>query len=157
MSGIAISDLRDRPDFAEAVADRVWRAFWKDKGHPLSLLTGLVQENFGQGPVPSCFVAHRGDIFLGTASLIACDEETRPQYTPWIAAVWLEPDHRGRGTGAALIDRAAAFAFKAGAGRVYLLAGPHRRSFYEGSGWSVMETLADGMFVMTRDAEGGPL
>jgi len=113
-----------------------------------------VQENFGSGPVPSCFVAHRGDIFFGTASLIACDEKTRPQYTPWIAAVWVEQDHRGQGIGAALIDRAADFAFEAGAGRVYLLAGPHRRSFYEGLGWSVLETLADGMFVLTRDAEG---
>ncbi|MBJ6125525.1 GNAT family N-acetyltransferase [Microvirga splendida] len=151
---MAISDLRNRPDFAEPVADRVWRAFWKDKGHPLSLLTGLVQESLGEGPVPSCFVAHDGDIFLGTASLIACDEETRPQYTPWIAAVWVEPDHRGQGIGAALIARAAEFAFGAGAGRVYLLAGPHRRSFYEGLGWSVLETLSDGMFVLTRDAGG---
>ena len=91
---------------------------------------------------------------MGTASLIACDEETRPHYTPWIAAVWVEPDHRGQGIGAALIEKAADFAFRGGAGRVYLLAGPHRRSFYEGLGWSVLETLADRMFVLTRDAEG---
>lgn len=152
---MTISDLRDRPDFAEAVADCVWRAFWKDKGHPLSLLTGLVQENLGAGPIPTALVAHEGDRLIGTVSIIACDEETRPHYTPWIAAVWVEPDHRGRGIGAALIEKATDFAFQTGAGRVYLLAGPHRRSFYEGLGWSVLETLTDGMFVLTRDAEGG--
>ena len=146
-------DLRDRPGFAEAVADRIWRAFWKDKGHPLSLIAGLVRESLEAGPVPTTWVAHEGDAFIGTASLIACDEDTRPQYTPWVAAVWVEPEHRRRGIGAALVDRAAALAFDAGAGRVYLLSGPHRRAFYEGLGWAVLEALPpEGtMLVLTRD------
>ncbi len=155
MSNIAISDLRDRPDFAEAVADRVWRAFWRDKGHPLSLLTGLVQENFGAAPIPTAFVAHDGNRFVGTVSVIACDEETRPQYTPWVAALWVEPEDRRRGIGAALVDRAVGFAFEAAAERVYLLSGPRRRSFYEGLGWSMLEMTSpeDGMFILIRDAK----
>ncbi len=118
----------------------------------MSLLTGLVRENLGAGPIPTALVAHEDNRFIGTVSIIACDEDTRPQYTPWVAALWVEPEYRGRGIGAALVDRAAAFAFGAGAGRVYLLAGPHRRSLYEGLGWSVLETLEDGMVILTRDA-----
>lgn len=152
MSSITISDLRSRRDFAGAVADRVWRAFWQDKGHALSLLTGLVQENFGTGPVPTALVAHEGDRFIGTVSIIECDEETRPHYTPWVAALWVEPEDRRHGIGAALVDRAAEFAFKAGADRVYLLSGPHRRSFYEGLGWTVLEMTDDRMFILSREA-----
>jgi GNAT superfamily N-acetyltransferase len=144
--------LRDRPGFADAVADRVWRAFWKNEGHPLSLLTGLVRESFGAGPIPTAFVAQEDDTFVGTVSIIACDEETRPHYTPWVAALWVEPDYRRRGIGAALVERAAALAFGAGAERVYLLSGPHRRSFYERLGWSVLETTDDGMFILSREA-----
>ena len=151
LTSVTISDLRDRPDFAEAVADRVWRAFWKDKGHPLSLLTGLVQENFGSGPIPTALVAHEGGRFVGTVSVIACDEETRPHYTPWVAALWVEPECRQQGLGAALVERAAEFAFGSGAGRVYLLSGPHRTAFYEGRGWTVLEMIEDGMFILTRD------
>ena len=121
----------------------------------MSLLTGLVQENLGAGPIPTALVAHDGDRFIGTVSIIACDEDTRPQYTPWMAALWVEPEDRGRGIGAALVDRAAEFAFSAGARRVYLLTGPHRRSFYEGLGWSVREALKDGMVILTRDAQAG--
>lgn len=149
-----ISDLRDEPAFVEVVADRIWRAFWKDKGHPLSLLTGLVQDSFGPGPVPTTFVAHHGDNFLGTVAVIACDEDTRPQFTPWIAALWVEPEHRRQGIGAALVHKAAAFAFNTGASRVHLLSGPHRCSYYESLGWSVLEQMEDGMFILTRDLNG---
>jgi GNAT superfamily N-acetyltransferase len=148
---MTISDLRDRQDFAEAAADRVWRAFWRDKGHPLSLLTGLVQENIVAGPIPTALVAHEGNRFIGTVSMIACDEETRPHYTPWVAALWVEPEDRRRGIGAALVERAVEFAFGTGARRVYLLAGPHRRAYYEGLGWSAAEQTEDRMFILTRD------
>jgi GNAT superfamily N-acetyltransferase len=109
-----------------------------------------VRESFGKGPIPTAFVAHEGERFLGTVSIIACDEETRPRYTPWIAALWVEAEHRRQGTGAALVEKAVAFAFGTGATRVYLLAGSHRRSYYEGLGWSVLEQTEDGMFVLTR-------
>ncbi|WP_112664212.1 GNAT family N-acetyltransferase [Microvirga flavescens] len=155
MTTIMISDLRERPDFAGTVADRVWRAFWKKDGYPLEHLTGLVAQNLeGKGPVPSAFVAHEGDVFLGTSSLIACDEDSRPQYAPWVAAVWVEEEHRRKGIGAALVARTAEVAFASGARRVYLLARAHRRAFYEGLGWAVHEENVphEGMFILVKDA-----
>jgi GNAT superfamily N-acetyltransferase len=151
-----ISDLRDRPDFAATVADRVWRAFWKKDGHPLELLTGLVHQNFGPGPIPTALVAHEGERFLGTVSIIASDEEARPQYTPWVAALWVEPEHRRRGIGALLVEKAVLFAFNTGAERVYLLSRAHRCAFYKGLGWIVLEVDApeDGMFILSRTAYG---
>ncbi|MBB3020512.1 putative N-acetyltransferase YhbS [Microvirga lupini] len=117
----------------------------------MSLLTGLVQENRGPGPIPTALVAHEGGHFLGTVSLIECDEDTRPQYTPWVAALWVEPEHRHRRIGAALVEKAVEFAFGTGTQRVYLLAGPHRHSYYARLGWSVIEQTEDGMFILARD------
>jgi hypothetical protein len=56
-----------------------------------------------------------------------------------------------------LADRACAFAFTAGAERVYLLSRAHRRHFYEGLGWSVLEENVpeEGMFIMSKDKPGG--
>jgi predicted N-acetyltransferase YhbS len=119
----------------------------------LSLLTSLVQENLGPGPIPTAFVAYEGDRFIGTVSIIACDEDTRPHYTPWVAALWVEPEDRQQGIGAALVDRAVAHAFGSGSGRVYLLSGPHKRSFYERLGWAVVEMTGDGMFILSRDID----
>jgi hypothetical protein len=36
---IEISDLRQQPVFFDAVADRVWRAWWKPNGHPLERIS----------------------------------------------------------------------------------------------------------------------
>jgi GNAT superfamily N-acetyltransferase len=152
---VAISDLRGRPDFVDVAADRIWRAFWKDDGHPLALLVNLVQANLGASPIPTALVAHDGDLFMGTVSIIACDEETRPEYTPWVAALWVEPEHRRRGIGSALVDKAVEAAFRTGATRIHLLSRAHRRSFYERSGWTVLEANApeDGMFILVRNAK----
>ena len=136
---MAISDLRERPDFAPVLTDRIWRAWWQARGTPLPRIAGRVAENLGQGPIPSAFVAHDGDRFLGTASVIEADMMERPQYTPWIAAVWVEPEARGAGLGAALVQHAASAIFRNGWSRAYLSAAPHRRTFYEGLGWTVLE------------------
>jgi GNAT superfamily N-acetyltransferase len=151
----SVSDLRTRPDFGRVLADRIWRAWWQARGTPLSLIARRVADNLGPGPIPSAFVAHDGDRFLGTASAIAADMAERPQYAPWVAAVWVEPEARGAGVGAALVRHAAEAIFRAGWGRAYLAAAPHRRSFYEGLGWSALEEAIgeDRMTVFIRDAQ----
>ena len=136
---MSIADLRDCPEFQPLLADRIWRAWWQPRGTPLALIESRVADNLGSGPIPTAFVAHEGGRFLGTASAIAADMAERPRYTPWVAAVWVEPEARGAGLGAALVRHAAAAIFQMGCRRAYLSAAPHRRSFYEGLGWKVLE------------------
>ena len=135
----AVSDLRERPEFFDAVADRIWQAWWKRRNVPLDHITVRLRENLTGPGIPIALVAHRGDEFLGTASLIASDLDERPHYTPWVAAVWTEPDARGQGIGRALISRARDEAFALGHNRVYLCARPAMRNFYLDLGWTALE------------------
>jgi GNAT superfamily N-acetyltransferase len=152
---LTISDLRQCPAFFDAVADRIWRAWWKADGHTLGYIAGRLHENLEDTPIPFALVAHDGDTFLGMASVISSDLEERPQWTPWVAAVWVEPDARGRGIGSALVDRATKDCFALGTGRLYLCARPQRSSFYEGLGWTPIEENVGrhGLSVFIRDAE----
>jgi GNAT superfamily N-acetyltransferase len=134
-----ISDLRQKPEFFDTVADRIWRAWWEPRGVPLTYISGRLRENLTAGLMPRAFVAHVGDIFAGTASVIASDLDERPQYTPWVAAVWTEPQLRSRQIGRRLVAHAAQYAFDAGLPRIYLAARPLRRSYYEGLGWTPIE------------------
>lgn len=150
-----ISDLRQRPAFFDTVADRIWQAWWKPDQHPLDLIAGRLRENLTDTPIPLALVAHDGDAFLGTASVIPSDLAERPQLTPWIAAVWVEPHARQHGIGGALVNRATQDCFALGFERAYLCARPQRATFYEGLGWFPIERDVGPhrMIVFVRDTK----
>jgi N-acetylglutamate synthase-like GNAT family acetyltransferase len=156
-----ISDLRQRPEFFDTVASRIWRAWWEAEGFPLDYISGRLRENVSDTPIPFALVAHDGEAFLGTASVIASDLAERAQLTPWVAAVWVEQAARRRGIGAALVDRAAQDCFALGVGRAYLCARPQRSSFYEGLGWIAVERDVGphhlGVFIRDADPAAGKI
>lgn len=138
-SDFIISDLREQPQFFDTVADRIWQAWWKRHGVPEAYIVERLRENLQGSDLPIALVAHRSSAFLGTASLLASDLDERPQYTPWVAAVWTEPDARGQGIAPALIGRACIEAGERGHASVYLCAAPPRRAYYQGLGWTPIE------------------
>ena len=137
---IIVSDLREAPHFFDAVADRIWRAWWEPHGFPLEHITGLLQESLAADTEQLCLVAHAGDDFVGTASVIASDLEERPDLTPWVAAVWVDPPFRGAGVGGDIVLKAAQAALDTGAEAVHLCALSGKRAFYERLGWQLDET-----------------
>ena len=75
----SVVDLRDRPEFASTVADRVWRGWWEPKGHELAPIEAFSQSCLGNDPIPSAVVAHDGAMFLGSALIITSDLDERPR------------------------------------------------------------------------------
>lgn len=149
-----ISDLRQRPEFFDSVADRIWRAWWEPNGHPLEYITGRLKENMLDTPIPLALVAHHSGTFLGTASVIASDLDERPDLTPWVAAVWVEERARGTGIGAALVERATQTCFALGFPCAYLCARPRMTRFYERLGWTILERKVgrDQLSVFVKEA-----
>lgn len=136
---VTISDLRQQPAFFDAVADRIWRTWWKERGFPADYIAGRLRENMNPSPIPFALVAHRDETFFGTASVIAADLEERPQYSPWVAAVWVEPKYRMQEIGSALVARAVSDVFALNFRRVYLCADKERRRFYTRQDWLPIE------------------
>jgi len=149
-----ISDLRQHPEFFDTVASRIWQAWWEAEGASLDYISGRLRENMNEMPIPFALVAHDGEAFLGTASVIASDLAERPRLTPWVAAVWVEEGARGHGIGAALVDRAAQDCFALGMVRTHLCARPRMSGFYERLGWTLLERQVGryGLDVFFRNA-----
>ncbi|WP_432757146.1 GNAT family N-acetyltransferase [Consotaella aegiceratis] len=150
-----ISNLRERPEFCDVVADRIWQAWWKDAGHPLSRVHDHMQEMLDERPLPFGLVAHEEGRYLGSCLIIECDLEERPQLAPWVAAVWVDPEYRSRGVGRTLVRRGERAALDLGHDAVYLCALPEKCSFYQDLGWRPVEEGVGphGLTVLSRSRE----
>ena len=144
-----ISALKDRPDMADVIADRCWNAWWTET--PVSQaeyrahLDPMIE---GKG-IPLALVAHEQGKYLGSVLLIENDHDDRPQYSPWIAALWVEPEARRKGIAAKLMEAARSEAVKFGHGVCYLCATADNSPYYIARGFSQIEADVSGLNIFT--------
>jgi predicted N-acetyltransferase YhbS len=88
--------------------------------------------------VPIAFVALGDDDgIVGTASLIFDDLEGDPR-NPWLASVYVPPEHRKKGIASALVRTVEDAARRIGYDRLYLFTST-APSLYAGLGWTALE------------------
>lgn len=136
---VTMFSLKERPEFFETIADRVWREWWKHKGHSAEDVAKGLHDALDEKGCHEAFIASANGDYCGSALIIKSDLDERPEYTPWVAAVWVEPEHRRKGLGAALVAHAAKSAFESGLEQVFLCATPKNSSYYEKLGWTKIE------------------
>ncbi|MBI4532153.1 MAG: GNAT family N-acetyltransferase [Candidatus Latescibacteria bacterium] len=104
---MVIEHISFRPDFIRTIAQ--WQF---DQWHDLtgfSTVEGYIAflEQCVEGTtIPYVLVAHSDNQLLGSVNLVACDMTIRPELTPWLAQLFVSPDHRGQGIGTALVHAA---------------------------------------------------
>jgi predicted N-acetyltransferase YhbS len=134
--GFAIHDLRERPQHADAVAARIWRAFWRHKGKPLKAIRDGLENFLEPGArIPFALVAELDGAACGNVLVVENDEPARPDLTPWIAALWVDEAIRNRGIAAALLQQAIDRSAALGVERLHLSSRPGLRDFYVRLGW----------------------
>jgi predicted N-acetyltransferase YhbS len=153
-----ISDFREHRRYGPTIADRVWNAWWRNAGHPVSDIERHIIEMADASPLPMAIVAHNDNGYLGSAFLIHSDMEERAQYSPWVAALWVEAAERKRGVGRALIGEAAKTAGSLGYRAVYICCRPELERFYSGVGWRIIEQAAGArrLSVLKLDLDARP-
>jgi len=134
-----IVNLRDAPQFLPLVADRIWRAWGKSDGQSLAEAEQELTDVVAAIPFPFTLVALSNGIFAGTVTAIASDLDERPELTPWVAALWVEPEFRRAGIARDLVERAVQTMLAQGHAQVYLYAIPALQEFYLSLGWTLLE------------------
>jgi N-acetylglutamate synthase-like GNAT family acetyltransferase len=84
-------------------------------------------------------------VCAGTVSLTGNDLRCRPEYTPWLASLFVHEDYRKQGIGEALIEQVNDIRKSMGYPELYLRtedAGGYYRRF----GWHHVETCKDDIF-----------
>lgn len=98
-----------------------------------------MQSHLDTNFIPSTFIA-RDKHLLGSAAIVDHDIETEPQLSPWLASVFVSPEHRRQGIGRQLVQHVMAQATTQGIKQLYLFT-PDRQNFYRELGWSVMKQV----------------
>lgn len=144
-----ISDLRQYPGYADTVADRGWNAWWTESGVPIEDYRAHLDPMLEGHGVPSAFVAHENDRYIGSVLIIDNDLDERPNYSPWIAALWVEPEFRRQGVAAQLMARSREYLAKLGHDTCYLCATAEKRPYYLKQGFTLLEEDVAGMDVFS--------
>ena len=148
LAAIAVSSLRDESHFTSTIADRGWSEWWTESNVTLAeYLCGIQRMAEGEG-VPCAFVAHAGKQYAGSVLLIANDLESRPVYSPWIAALWVEPAFRRQGVAARLLQAARDESIRLGHGVSYLCAIPSKCPYYLARGFRLLECDVEDMNIL---------
>lgn len=93
----SIVSTLERPEFVPLVARWLGDAFWRAGGRSLEHVLDAVKQSATARPMPRTFILLVDGDPVGTASLVAHDLNERPELTPWLAGVFVEPHARGRG------------------------------------------------------------
>ena len=99
----------------------------------------LLRSHTEKDRVPFTVVAFASDQPVGSCCVIENDCVHRPQYTPWVAAVYVKPELRGQGVASALLQEAAIIAARVPVQGLYIDCHVKTAPVYEKSGWKILE------------------
>jgi predicted N-acetyltransferase YhbS len=146
-----IEQLGQRPDLLPIVAAWIYNEWWIGTAEETAeSLTGKLGAHLTQDRIPLTLVASLELRPVGTVTLLDHDVGTEqwPERSPWLAALYVVPEYRRRGIGAALVNAAAAKATALGVETLYL-ATMGREGFYGRLGWKIADR-ADEQVVMSK-------
>lgn len=103
-------------------------------------LTRIFSRHLNRDRIPLTLIAFLDGQPAGTASIFVHDMDTRPDLSPWLAAVYVAPSYRKQGIGSKLVKAVESEAQKLDIHRLYLFT-PDRERFYTRLGWSVLERV----------------
>jgi GNAT superfamily N-acetyltransferase len=117
-----------------------WRPIYDQLKMTLEDVIKAFQDRARTDRLPLALVAIIDHVVVGTGSLKIQDLALRPDLSPWLGGMFVDPKHRNRGVGAALIVRLIHEARRLKLPRLYLWT-PSAESLYAKYGWKTIEKL----------------
>ena len=134
-----ISNLNEVSDFKNLVGDRIWNAWWRPHGRLFQVVMDFFDDLPATRGIPFCLVAHDDGNYVGSILGLVSDLDDRPELSPWVGALWVDPEFRRQGVAAALVKAALTEVFAVGHEVAFLCATAEKRQMYQNQGWRLIE------------------
>lgn len=135
-----ITLLADHPEHIEMLAPPAFE-YWQQYGFPGTLADRhqKLRDHCQREHLPIAWVAHAGDQVLGTIALRLHDLPDYPEFSPWLGGLFVLPQYRQRGVGAALCQTVEQFALTERGVQILYLFTLDRQDWYASLGWSALQ------------------
>ena len=144
-----IEYLADNIIFAEIVAEWIYDEFIKGVRHGISYEQVLSSvRNCHKAELPVRLIAIEDNKCVGTVSIVQNDLKCR-DYTPWLAALYIDKSYRGNKIGEQLVERTKSIAKELGYYELFLRT-ENTSDYYRKLGWRFIESCED-EFGLTPD------
>ena len=99
-----------------------------------------LESRISHSAIPATYTLLIDGVVAGSVSLLDHDDidDVRPDLSPWLASLYVEPGHRGHGYGSALVRHCILQAGKSRRPSLYLYTDTHSQ-FYMRFGWRPIE------------------
>ena len=130
MMSIQIIGIHKNPEYLERGIDYFASKWGIDRKIYADCITHSITTD---NPLPRWYLMLKADQIIGSYGLIANDFISRQDLYPWLCALFIEKDERGRQLGAKLLEHGRTEASKLGFGKLYLCT--DHNGYYEKYGW----------------------
>src|SRR5438045_9134209 len=111
---IALKQLSECPEHLDSVGRWIYEEWWSKRCDSPEVVVNWLRSHTKLDSVPYSVIALAEGEPVGSCCVIENDCIHRPQYAPWVAAVYLMPEFRRRGIASMILREAASLAARAG-------------------------------------------
>ena len=136
---IGLKQLSECPEHLETVGRWIYEQWWSKRGASHEDVLNWLRTHAKVDTLPFSVIALAEGEPVGSCCVMENDCTHRPQYAPWVAAVYVRPDFRRRGIASMILNEAASIAARARIKGLYIDCLAVTASVYEKNGWTIYE------------------
>lgn len=133
----SIYQLNDKPEYFEDAVRLFWNVWGTEQNYKFYEDCMLHSMN-ARSDLPRFYIAIREDTIIGIYALLRNDLNSRQDLIPWLACLYVAPEHRGQRVGAELLRHALRETKRKGFDNLYLCT--DLEGYYEKLGWNRVAT-----------------